>query len=60
VFFAATVDDAFTYGQFDDRPIYEQLALPRDKRSIPIQQYMRDEAVEVWKKYQSKPDKIHY
>ncbi len=60
VFFAATVDDAFTYGNFDDRPIYEQLRLPRDERSIPIQQMMQAEAVEVWKKYQSKPDKIHY
>jgi tRNA(Arg) A34 adenosine deaminase TadA len=60
VFFAATVDDAFQYGNFDDRPIYEQLALPREQRTIPIQQMMQGEAVEVWKKYQQKPDKIHY
>lgn len=60
VYFAATVDDAATYGNFDDRPIYEELALPRDKRRIPTQQMMQAEAVEVWKLYQAKPDKIHY
>lgn len=60
VFFAATVDDAFTYGNFDDRPIYEQLALPREKRKIPIAQMMQAEALEVWKKYKAKPNKTHY
>lgn len=60
VYFAATVDDAFKYGNFDDRPIYEELALPREKRKIPVQQMMQAEAVEVWKLYQAKPDKIHY
>jgi tRNA(Arg) A34 adenosine deaminase TadA len=34
VFYAATVEDAFEYGNFDDRPIYEQLALPKEQRSI--------------------------
>jgi tRNA(Arg) A34 adenosine deaminase TadA len=60
VFYAATVEDAFEYGNFDDRPIYEQLALPLEKRSIDIQQISRDEAVGVWKKYKAKPDKIQY
>jgi len=60
VYYGATVDDAFEYGQFDDRPIYEQLALPHDKRKIPIKQMLQSEAVEIWKQYQAKPDKIHY
>ena len=43
-----------------DRPIYEQLALPKEKRSIKLTQMLRDEAVVVWKKYQAKPDKVQY
>lgn len=42
VFYAASVDDADKYGDFDDRPIYEQLALPNDRRSIKLTQMLRD------------------
>ncbi len=60
VYYAASVEDAFQYGNFDDRPIYEQLALPKEKRSVKLTQLLREEAVVVWKKYQAKPDKIQY
>lgn len=60
VFYAATVEDAFHYGDFDDRPIYEQLALPKEERSIKMTQLLQSEAVDVWKQYKAKPDKIAY
>jgi guanine deaminase len=60
IFYSATVEDAFTYGQFDDRYIYKELALPPEKRKIRMQQMLREEAVDVWKKYQAKPDKVPY
>jgi guanine deaminase len=60
IFYSATVEDAFTYGQFDDRYIYKELALPPEKRKIRMQQLLREKAVEVWKQYQAKPDKIPY
>lgn len=60
VYYGASVDDAFKYGDFDDRPIYEQLALPKEKRSIKLTQMLRDEAVDVWKKYHKKPDRVPY
>ena len=60
VYYAASVEDAATYGNFDDRPIYEQLALPKEQRAIKLTQMLRDEAVVVWKKYQAKPDKVQY
>ncbi len=50
VYYAATVEDGFKYGKFDDRPIYEQLALPKEQRSIKMTQLLQDESVEVWKK----------
>ena len=60
VFYAATVEDALEYGNFDDRPIYEQLALPKEQRSIRMTQMLQKEAVDVWKQYQAKPDKTPY
>jgi guanine deaminase len=38
----------------------EQLALPKEQRSIKLTQLLRDEAIVVWKEYRAKPDKIHY
>jgi len=60
IYYAASVEDAHEYGDFDDRPIYEELALPRHARSIRLTQMLRDEAVVVWKQYQAKPDKVRY
>lgn len=60
VYYAATVEDAFKYGNFDDRPIYEQLALPKEQRSIKLTQLCQDEAVEVWKQYHAKSDRVQY
>jgi tRNA(Arg) A34 adenosine deaminase TadA len=60
IYYAASVGDALKYGNFNDQPIYEQLALPKEKRTIVMKQMLQNEAVEVWKKYQAKPDKIQY
>jgi tRNA(Arg) A34 adenosine deaminase TadA len=60
VVYAASVEDAFEYGDFDDRPIYEQLALPKEQRSIRLTQLLRSEAVAVWKDYHARPDRVGY
>ena len=60
IHYAASVEDALEYGNFDDRFIYEELALPKDERKLRQQQGLREEAVQVWKKYQAKADKIQY
>jgi len=60
IYYAATVEDALEYGNFDDSFIYKELALPKEQRSIQMTGMLREEAVEVWKKYQEKPDKIPY
>jgi guanine deaminase len=60
LYYAATINDAKQYGDFDDQPFYKELSLPPEKRSLPCQQILQDEAVEVWKQYQAKADKIHY
>jgi guanine deaminase len=37
-YYAATIDDAKQYGNFDDRPFYKQLTLPPEQRSMPCEQ----------------------
>ena len=60
IFYAATVGDALQYGNFDDSFIYKEIALPVEQRSIKMHQMLREEAVEVWKKYHDMPGRVQY
>ncbi len=60
VYYGAQVEDALQYGGFDDSMIYGELKKDVSARSIPIKQMMRAEAVEVWKKYAAKEDRVPY
>ncbi|MCF4129161.1 nucleoside deaminase [Methylobacterium sp. SyP6R] len=60
IYYASTNEDALRYGDFDDSMIYGELKKPVDERSIPTRQIMRVEAVEVWKKYHDKADRVPY
>jgi len=60
IYYGATVADSLEYGGFDDTMIFEELRRPTRDRTIPAAQMQRAEAVEIWKQYQAKPDKIPY
>ena len=60
IFYAATCGDALEYGDFDDTVIFAELKKPTAERSIPAEQILRDEAVEVWKKYKDMPGRVRY
>ncbi|ACL62717.1 nucleoside deaminase [Methylobacterium nodulans] len=60
IYYAATNEDALRYGDFDDSMIYGELKKPVSARAIPTRQIMRAEAVEVWKKYHEKTDRVPY
>lgn len=45
---------------FDDAFLYRQLALPRERRSLVCEQILRDEALEVFREWDTKPDKVPY
>jgi tRNA(Arg) A34 adenosine deaminase TadA len=59
LYFANTKTDAKNIG-FDDSFIYEEIELSYDKRKIPNIQIMRDEALEAFKDWENKDDKIEY
>ncbi|HEX7936962.1 MAG TPA: nucleoside deaminase [Paraburkholderia sp.] len=60
IYYASTNADALEYGDFDDTMIYGEMKKPMEERSIPSEQFMREEAVEVWKKYKDKADRVPY
>lgn len=60
IYYAASCEDAQKYGDFDDTPMYKQLALPKNERTIKMTQMMREEAVEVWKQYNVMPGRVQY
>ena len=51
--------DAAAIG-FDDDAIYEEVAAPLHQRKLPIRRLGADEALEVFKLWHGKPDKVPY
>ena len=60
IFYAATIQDALDFGDFDDKPIYDAIAQPGPNRAVPAHELLRDEMVAVWKEFQAIPGHIHY
>ena len=59
VFYACTREDAALIG-FDDDFIYEELEKSNEDREMVLLGLMRDEALEVFRSWAKKPDKIEY
>jgi len=59
IYYANTRADAKSIG-FDDDFIYDEMALPIDRRTLPMDQLMREEALAAFHAWKDKTDKIHY
>jgi guanine deaminase len=59
VYFANTRKDAAEI-EFDDDLIYREVALPIGKRSLPMKQMMREEALVAFREWKKKVDKVKY
>jgi len=59
VYFAGTAADASAAG-FDDSFIYREIEEPHERRKIPMIPLMREEALEVFRAWEKKRDKIQY
>lgn len=60
IYYAATVEDAKKYGDFADVNYYEEMRKEIKDRSIPCIEFMRHEAVDVWKEFHKMPDRAKY
>jgi tRNA(Arg) A34 adenosine deaminase TadA len=59
VYFGNTAADAANVG-FDDSFIYEEIARPHAQRKIRMSQMMREEALEGFRAWSAKDDKVRY
>ena len=59
LFYAATKDDA-AKANFSDAHIYKEFNLPKEKRSIPSSQMLRDEALKVFDSWDKTSRKTPY
>jgi guanine deaminase len=57
IYYSATVEDTLKYGRFDNRFLYQEVALPAEERRIPLTRLLPGEAAEVWKQFQAKQEK---
>lgn len=60
IYYASTVDDAKKYGDFADDDYYEEIKKSNKDRIIKCTEFMRAEAVVVWKEFQKMPDRAKY
>jgi tRNA(Arg) A34 adenosine deaminase TadA len=59
VYYANTRQDAARIG-FDDAVLYREVARPVGRRKLAMRQCLRQEALEAFRQWESKPDKIPY
>ncbi|MBF0351673.1 MAG: nucleoside deaminase [SAR324 cluster bacterium] len=59
IYYAATREDAAVIG-FDDRAIYDEYLKPVSERSLPMSQFLRDEALDVFEIWANLNSKICY
>lgn len=59
IYYANTKQDASAI-KFDDAFIYEEIAKAIDRRSVPMSQLMRDEALEAFAKWNADSTRVNY
>lgn len=60
IYYASTVEDAKTYGNFQDEDMYAEFKKDPQNRKIKVTQMLRDDAIAIWKKYAQLTDRVHY
>ena len=59
IYYANTRKDAAAI-DFADDFLYDELSLPPEQRSLPMQQMLRDEAIGTFRRWAEKTDKVSY
>jgi tRNA(Arg) A34 adenosine deaminase TadA len=59
VYYGNTRADAAAIG-FDDDFIYQQVALPPDRRTVAMRPFLREETLATFQHWVAKPDKVRY
>lgn len=59
MYYANTRDEAAAIG-FDDETLYREVARPIEEQSLPSERLLGEEALEAFRAWQAKPDKVPY
>lgn len=59
VIYANDRADAAAIG-FDDAALYAEVARPLDARALPLRRLLAAEAIEAFRRWEAKPDKLRY
>jgi tRNA(Arg) A34 adenosine deaminase TadA len=57
VFYASTIGNIKQYSGCDNQDLYAELMKPAAERKIPVAEFMREKAVEVWIEYSKMAEK---
>jgi len=60
IFFAAHVEDAKKYGNFEDIDLYREIRKDPKGRLIKSTEFLREPAVEIWKQFAAMSNHVHY
>jgi guanine deaminase len=60
IFYASKVEDALKYGEFKDVNYFDEMRKNPKDRQIKCTECLRENAVEVWKKYNVMPGRVPY
>lgn len=60
IYYASTVEDALKYGEFADLNYYDEMKKEIHERQIKCTEFMRAEAIEVWREFSQLPDRARY
>lgn len=60
IFYGATIQDAAQYGKFQDKDFLEEIRKNPKERTLQFTEFMRPEAVEIWKRFSEMEGRAHY
>jgi len=60
IFYGARIEDSKKYGDFQDVDFLAEIRKDTKDRKIKSTEFLRDDAVDVWKRFSEMPDHVHY
>jgi tRNA(Arg) A34 adenosine deaminase TadA len=60
IFYGARIEDSKKYGDFDDIDFLSEIRKDPKDRKIKFTEFLRDDAVEIWKRFSKMPGHVHY
>ena len=60
IYYGARIEDSKKYGNFDDVDFLAEIRKDPKDRKIKFTEFLRDDAVDVWKRFSEMPGHVHY